>query len=128
MGLGDTRGNQNPNSNEGWYIPGTYLLMYIHDPACHWTKNQTTPQCWWCRYRTQTRDTRSGNRGRTSGRQRLRRRQGGGKTGGGSETSLADERCGRAVLDFLSTTDVGRRVPVGEEDAVSAVSELEVRE
>ena len=40
---------------------------------------------------------------------------------------LADERCRRAVLDFLSTTDVGRRVP-GEEDAVSAVSKLEVRE
>jgi len=40
---------------------------------------------------------------------------------------LADEWCGRAVLDFLSTTDVGRRVPA-EEDAVSAVSELEVHE
>jgi len=38
----------------------------------------------------------------------------------------------QAVLDFLSTTDVGRRVPGVEEDdavsAVSAVSELEVRE
>ena len=33
------------------------------------------------------------------------------------------------MLDFLSTTDVGRRVPgVEEDDAVSAVSELEVRE
>jgi len=33
------------------------------------------------------------------------------------------------VLDFLLTTDVGRRVPGAEEDdAVSAVSELEVRE
>jgi hypothetical protein len=42
---------------------------------------------------------------------------------------LADERCGRAVLGFLSTTDVGRRVPAEEEeDAVSAVSEQEVRE
>ena len=41
---------------------------------------------------------------------------------------LADGRCSRAVLDFLSTTDVGRRVPVEEGDAVSAVSELEVRE
>ena len=40
---------------------------------------------------------------------------------------LADERCGRAVLDFLSTTDVGRRVPA-EEDAVSEVSEAELRE
>jgi len=41
---------------------------------------------------------------------------------------LADERCGRAVLDFPSTTDVGRRVPGEEEDAVSVVSKLEVRE
>jgi len=40
---------------------------------------------------------------------------------------LVDERCSRAVLDFLSSTDVGRRVPAEEEDAVSAVSELEVR-
>jgi len=33
------------------------------------------------------------------------------------------------VLDFLSTTDVGRRVSgVEEDDAVSAVSELEVQE
>jgi len=40
---------------------------------------------------------------------------------------LADERCGRALLDFLSTTDVGRRVPA-EEDAVSEVSGAEVRE
>jgi hypothetical protein len=31
---------------------------------------------------------------------------------------LADKRCSRAVLDFLSTTDVGRRVPpLAEEEA-----------
>ena len=41
---------------------------------------------------------------------------------------LADGRCSRAVLDFLSSTDVGRRVPTEEDDAVSAVSELQVRE
>ena len=42
---------------------------------------------------------------------------------------LADERCVRPVLDFLATTDVGRLAPPLEgEDAVSAVSELEVRE
>jgi len=41
---------------------------------------------------------------------------------------LADGRCSRAVLDFLATTEVGKRVPGEEEDAVSAVSELEVRE
>ena len=33
------------------------------------------------------------------------------------------------VLDFLSSTDIGRRVPAeAEDDAVSAVSELEVWE
>jgi len=36
--------------------------------------------------------------------------------------------CSRAVLDYLSSTDIGRRVPAEEDDAVSAVSELEVRE
>ena len=41
---------------------------------------------------------------------------------------MADERCGRAVLDFLSTTDMERGVPAEEEDAVSEVSEAEVRE
>jgi hypothetical protein len=40
---------------------------------------------------------------------------------------LADGRCSRAVLDFLSTTDVGRLVPV-EEDAQSEASEWELRE
>jgi len=42
---------------------------------------------------------------------------------------LADERSVRPVLDFLSTTDVGRLAPpLEEEDAMSAVSEMGVRE
>jgi len=42
---------------------------------------------------------------------------------------LADGRCGQAVLDFLSSTDVGRLVPPLEEaDAGSEVSEWELRE
>ena len=42
---------------------------------------------------------------------------------------LADKRCRKAVLDFLTATDVGRLVPpVGEEDAGSQVSEWELRE
>ena len=40
---------------------------------------------------------------------------------------LADGRCSQAVLDFLSTTDVGRRVPA-EVDAGSEASEWELRE
>jgi hypothetical protein len=42
---------------------------------------------------------------------------------------LADERCSRVVLDPLSTTDVGRRVPSpAEEDAQSEESEWGLRE
>jgi hypothetical protein len=42
---------------------------------------------------------------------------------------LADARCSRPVLDFLSTTDVGRRVPPPvENDAESEASEWELRE
>jgi len=42
---------------------------------------------------------------------------------------LADGRCGRAVLDFLSSTDVGRLVPpLEKEDAGSEVSEWGLRE
>jgi len=41
---------------------------------------------------------------------------------------LADERCSRAVPDFLSSTDVVRRVPAEEEDAVYALSSLEAWE
>ena len=42
---------------------------------------------------------------------------------------MADGRCSRAVLDLLSSTDVGRRVLAEtDDDAVSTVSQLEVRE
>jgi len=42
---------------------------------------------------------------------------------------LADGRCSQTVLDFLSTTDMGMQMPgVEENDTVSAVSELEIRE
>jgi len=42
---------------------------------------------------------------------------------------LADGRCSRAVLDFLYSTDVGRRMPLLEGgDAGSQASEWELRE
>jgi len=42
---------------------------------------------------------------------------------------LADKRCGKAVLDFLTATDVGRLVPpVEEDDTGSQTSEWELRE
>lgn len=37
---------------------------------------------------------------------------------------FADERCSQVILDFLSSTEVGRWMPVAaEEDAASEVSE-----
>ena len=53
-----------------------------------------------------------------SGRRKSRRK---------TQDLLADGRCSQAVLDFLSTTDVGRLVPAGD-DAGSEVSEWERRE
>jgi len=42
---------------------------------------------------------------------------------------LADKRCGKAMLDFLTATDVGRLVPPVEGDgAGSQTSEWELRE
>jgi hypothetical protein len=42
---------------------------------------------------------------------------------------FADERCSQTILDFLATTDVGRRIPdPAKEDAQSEVSELRERE
>jgi hypothetical protein len=41
---------------------------------------------------------------------------------------LADPRCSRPVLDFLSTTDVGRRAPPPAEDAENETPEWELRD
>jgi len=54
--------------------------------------------------------------------------EGVGRSGGSPSPASTDERCSRAALDILSSTDVGRRVPAEEEDAVSEVSEAELRE
>ena len=108
----------------GHCLSGQYL---------HWTKNRTTPKCWWCRYRTQTRDHLFKECPEWKPQQKIlwaevKKETGRWKDRWKIRDLLADGRCSRVVLDFLSSTDVGRRVPAEEEDAVSAVSELEVRE
>jgi len=98
----------------------------------HWAKVRPTAQCWWCQCPTQTRvhlfkvcpEWRAQQKilwaevqketGRWKNRWKIR-------------DLLADGKCSRAVLDFLSSTDVGRLVP-GEEDVRSEVSEWEHRE
>jgi hypothetical protein len=59
----------------------------------------------------------------------VRRDTGRGKGHSKIRDLFADERCGGAVLGFLSTTDVGKRVPgPADEDVQSEVSESELRE
>jgi len=109
----------------GHGLPGQYLNR---------TKKRATPQCWWCRYRMQTRDYLFKECPEWKTLQKVLRADVEKETGRWKDRwkirdLLADGRCSQAVLDFLSTKDVGRRVPgVEEDDTVSAVSELEVRE
>jgi len=109
----------------GHCLTGQYL---------NWTKNRSTPQCWWYRYRTQTRDHIFKECPEWKPQQRIlwaemKKETGRWKDRWKVRDLLADVRCSRAVLDFLSSTDVGRRAPAEtEDDAVGAVSELEVRE
>jgi len=107
----------------GHCLTGQYL---------NWTKNRPTSQCWWCRYPNQTRKHLFKVCPEWKAQQKIllaevRKETGRGKDLWKIRNLLADERCGRAVLDFPSTTDVGRRVPA-EDDAVSEVSETELRE
>jgi hypothetical protein len=98
------------------------------------TKSRPTPQCWWCASEMQTRDHLFKECVEWRGQQRtlwaeVRKETGKGKNRWKVRDLLADERCSRAVLDFLATTDVGRRVPApAEEDAQSEASEWELRE
>jgi len=112
--------------NTGHARTGQYL---------HWVKARPTAQCWWCQCPSQMtdhlfkvcpewnlqqkilwaeipKDTK-----RWESRWTVR-------------DLLADERCGQAALDFLSTTDVGRLVPPLEEEGIAGneVSEWELRE
>jgi len=97
----------------------------------NWTKRRPTPQCWWCRYRTQIRDHLVKECTECKLQQEILWAEGKKETGRWKDRwkvrdLLADGRCSRAVRDFLATTDVGERAPGEEEDdAVCAVSELE---
>jgi len=107
----------------GHCLPGQYF---------NWRKYRPTQQCWCCRYSTQTREhlpkVRLEWKAQKTMLSEVRRETVRWKDRWTIRDLVADERCCRAVLNFLSTTDVGRRVPADEKDAVSAVSELELRE
>jgi len=98
----------------------------------HWMKNRHTSQCWWCRYQTQTRKHLFKECPEWKAQQKILwaemwKEAGRWKSQWKIRGLLADGRCSQAVLDFLSATDVGRRVPA-EEDAESETSERELRE
>ena len=96
-------------------------------------KSRPTPQCWWCASGTLTRDHLFKGCVEWMDQQRTlwaeaRKETGRWKSRWKVRDLLAHERCSRAVLDFLSTKDVGRWVPApAEEDAQSKASEWELR-
>jgi ribonuclease HI len=100
----------------------------------HRMKSRPSPQCWWCASGTQTRDHLFKECVEWREQQRIlwaevRKETGRWKSRWRVRDLLADERCSRAVLDFLSTTDVGRLAPApAEEDAQSEASEWEFLE
>jgi len=101
----------------------------------HWTKARPTAQCWWCRCPTQTRDHLLKGCPRWKGQQKTLWKEVWKETGRGKRwwkapELFADRRCGQVVLDFLSSTDVGKIVPTAEvEDNVeSEASEGELRD
>jgi len=100
-----------------------------------WAKVRPDAQCWWCKCPSQTRDHLFKVCPEWKVQQKVlwaevlkeTKRW---KSRWTVRDLLADGRCGRAVLEFLASTDVGRLVPpLGEEgDAGSEVSEWELRE
>jgi ribonuclease HI len=109
----------------GHCLTGEYL---------EWTKSWVSAQCWWCRCEKQTREHVFKNCGRWKEQQKVLWKEVWKETERGKRRFairdlLADDRCSKAVLDFLSTTEVGRLVPPpAEEDAQSEASEWELRE
>jgi len=101
----------------------------------HWAKIRPTAQCWWCQCPSQTRDHLFKVCPEWKMPQKVlwaevlkeTKRW---KSRWTVRDLLTDGRCGLAVLDFLSSTDVGRLVPSPGEggDAESEASEWERRE
>jgi ribonuclease HI len=80
-----------------------------------WTKNADSAECGWCRYRTQTREHLFKNCERWKRQQKIlwaevRKKTQKGKDRVKIRDLFADERCTGAILEFLRTTEVGKRV------------------
>ena len=100
----------------------------------YWAKARPTAECWWCGHHAQTREHLFKVCPEWKGQQKIlwaevSKETGRWKSRWKVRDLLADGRCAQAVLDFLSSTDVGRLVPPLEEsDDRSEASEWELRE
>ena len=108
----------------GYCCTGDYL---------HWTKSQPTAQCWWCPHPRQTREHLLTGCPKWRKQQRtlwkeVRKETGKGRRWWNDHEPFADRRCSQAVLNFLTSTEVGKTVPAVEEDARSEASEWELQE
>ena len=88
----------------------------------HWAKARPTAQCWWCQRPWQTRDRLFKVCPQWKMQQKtlwaeVQTETGRWKNRWMVRDPLADGRCGQAVLDFLSSTDVERLVPPLEKEA-----------
>jgi len=98
-----------------------------------WAKVRPTAQCWWCPHPTQTREHLLKGCPRWRQQQKVLWKEVWKETGRGrgrwkAHELFADPRCSQAVLNFLSSTEVGKTVPAVEEGAESEASEGELRE
>jgi len=83
-------------------------------PDLKWPKNQADAKCRWCPCKVQTREHLFKNCPRWKLQQKtlwaeVRRGAGWGKNRFKIRDLFTDERCTRAILDFLRVTEVGRR-------------------
>jgi len=109
----------------GHCLTGEYL---------HWTKSRSTPQCWRCRCPKQTRNHLLKRCSRWKKEQKDLWEEVWKETGKGRKwwkvhELFAERRCSQVLLDFLSSTDIGKIVPAEEgDDAESEASEWELWE
>src|SRR5258705_4912475 len=100
------------------------------------TKNRPSAKCEWCRYECQTRDHLFKSCPEWKPQPKtlwkgVKKKTGRWKSRWKIRDLFADPRCNQVFLDFLATTQVGRRVAKPEEeneDAQSEASEWELRE
>jgi len=95
-----------------------------------WIKLREDDQCWWCCRSRQTREHLFKHCTRWRAQQKamwakVEKDTKRGKRRWKMAELFADERCSEAILEFLRTTDVGRKVPVEKAETESTESGAE---